>query len=79
MENNITLIGKQIEVAQSKNKKIIGKKGKIKMETKNTITLDNGLKLIKSHLVFRINEKLYSGKSEIGTPENKIKKLWSKK
>ena len=35
------LIGETIEIIGSKNKTLIGVKGKIVEETKNTITLDN--------------------------------------
>ncbi len=42
------LIGQEITVTQSKNKEITGIKGRVIMETKNTITLDteNGKKNI---------------------------------
>ena len=42
------LIGQEITVTQSKNKEIVGLKGKVIMETKNMITVktDNGKKNI---------------------------------
>ena len=42
------LIGQEITITQSKNKEIVGLKGKVIMETKNTITIntDNGKKNI---------------------------------
>ena len=42
------LIGQQIAITQSKNKEIVGLKGKVIMETKNMITVntDNGKKNI---------------------------------
>ncbi len=42
------LIGQEITIMQSKNKEIVGLKGKIIMETKNMITIktDNGKKNI---------------------------------
>ena len=42
------LIGQEITIIQSKNKEIVGLKGKVIMETKNTITIntDNGKKNI---------------------------------
>ena len=42
------LIGQEITITQSKNKEIVGLKGKVIMETKNMITIntDNGKKNI---------------------------------
>ena len=43
-------IGSRVEIADSKNKTLIGLKGKIENETKNMFTLDNGKKLIKTKI-----------------------------
>lgn len=77
--DTITLIGKELEVINSKNKTLIGKKGKITMETRNTITLNDRTRLIKSHLIIKIGSSILKGESIIGTPENRLKKTWSKK
>ena len=52
------LIGKQAEVVESKNRSLLGIKGKIVDETKNTITISIGekqKKLIKSQIALKIN------------------------
>ena len=51
------LIGAQLEVIDSKNKSLIGIKGKIIDETKNMLFLDNQKKLIKSQSTFKIKLK----------------------
>lgn len=81
MQSNIVkkeLIGRNIEVVKSKNKSLIGVKGKIIDETKNMFILDNQKRLIKSQSTFRIKikEKIYEidGKILQSRPENRIKK-----
>lgn len=81
---NITkheLTGLNIIIVKSSNQKLVGKKGKIVDETKNTITISEGKSLktlIKSTIVFQTtvnNKKLeIDGKSIIGNPEDRIKK-----
>ncbi len=70
------LIGLVIEVVGSKNKTLVGLKGKIIDETKNTIILQNGKikKLMKSHIQIKINNKIIEGKSLQKRPEDRIKK-----
>lgn len=75
------LIGRNIKIISSKNKGLIGKKGKIVDETKNMLLIksDNKLKkLIKSQLTFRvkINKKIFMIKGESITkrPEDRLKK-----
>lgn len=80
MENDLQMnvIGKMIEIVDSQNKSLIGKKGKIKMETKNMIQLDNGTKLIKNQIEIKINGKIVQGKSLVGRLDSRIKKSGSK-
>jgi len=59
---NITrheLIGLEIKVVSSKNKSLVGEKGTITDETRNTLMLSNGKKLLKNAIVFqaRVNGK----------------------
>ncbi len=72
------LIGSNIEVVNSKNKSLIGVKGKIIDETKNMFVLDNQKKLIKSQSIFRIKikNKTYeiNGKILQNSPEDRLKK-----
>jgi len=53
------LIGQEITVTQSKNKEIVGLKGKVIMETKNMITVktDNGKKNIPKDICQFSNSK----------------------
>jgi len=72
------LIGSQIEVVDSKNKSLIGLKGKIIDETKNMLILDNQKKLIKSQSTFKIKFKNKTikivGKLLVARPEDRLKK-----
>ncbi len=68
------LIGSNIEVVSSSNKTLVGLKGKIVEETKNTITLDNGKKLLKSHIKIKIGNDIIEGKNIKKRPEDRIKK-----
>ena len=68
------LIGSQIEVVGSKNKTLIGIKGEIINETKNTIELDNGKKLIKSHVMLKIEGETIGGEALKKRSEDRIKK-----
>ncbi len=75
---SMNLIGKDIEITKSKNKSLIGIKGKVIDETKNMIILDNQKKLIKSQSTFKIKIKnnIYEidGKVLQTRPEDRIKK-----
>lgn len=75
-------IGLEIEVTDSSNKALIGLKGTIVDETKNTfkiLTQDNKEKIVvKDQIIFitKINEKKLkiNGKILSGRPEERIKK-----
>ena len=71
-------IGSEIEITDSKNKSLIGLKGKIEDETKNMFILDNGKKIIKSESSFKIeiggkNIEI-KGSLLVGKPEDRTKK-----
>jgi|TARA_Y100000310_G_scaffold327640_1_gene394318 ribonuclease P protein subunit POP4 len=70
------LIGSIIEIIGSKNKTLIGIKGKIIDETKNTLTIKNktSKKVLKSHITFKIDGKIVEGKDITKRPEDRIKK-----
>ena len=73
------LIGEEIEVMHSKNKSILGIKGKIIDETKETITVvqDNGKKvvLMKQIITFKLRKsgKIISGETITKRPEDRLK------
>ena len=71
-------IGEKLKVVDSKNKNLIGVKGKVIDETKNMFVLDNEKKLIKDQSIFDIysGKKIYriDGKLLVGRPEDRIKK-----
>lgn len=74
------LIGLEIEVTASKNPSLIGKKGTIANETKNTIHIKDGgreITLLKHEIVFRtvLEGKTVEieGKMLIGRPEDRVK------
>lgn len=75
------LIGLEIEIVESKNSVLVGLKGKITDETKNTITIEDGKtrKIMKSQIIMktRIGNKEYQidGRILVGRPEDRIKKL----
>ena len=75
---SMNLIGKSIEITKSKNKSLVGIKGKVIDETKNMIILDNQKKLIKSQSTFKIkiknNTYEIDGKVLQTRPEDRIKK-----
>lgn len=70
------LIGSIVEILSSKNKTLVGIKGKVIEETKNTLTIkgEKVKKIIKSHAVLKINAKIIEGKFLIGRPEDRIRK-----
>ncbi len=75
------LIGLEVEIVESKNKSLIGIKGKIIDETKNMITIegDKTRKIMKSQIMMKLNigNKKYEvdGRILVGRPEDRIKKL----
>jgi ribonuclease P protein subunit POP4 len=69
-------IGLQLEVIQSKNNSLIGKKGKIIDETKNLIIIEQDKKIskiLKKDSVFLINDKKVIGDKIQKRPEDRIK------
>jgi ribonuclease P protein subunit POP4 len=70
------LIGSTIEVVGSKNQTLIGLKGKVTEETKNTLTIqgDSKKKLLKSHITIKIDGQTIEGISLQKRPEDRIKK-----
>lgn len=69
------LIGSEAEIIGSKNSTLIGIKGKIIDETKNTITIQNK-KILKSHITLKIKNQVIQGKDLVGKPEDRLK--WKK-
>lgn len=70
------LIGSIIEIIGSKNKTLIGLKGKVIDETKNTLTIqgEKTKKIIKSHITFKINNVIIEGKNISLRSEDRIRK-----
>ncbi len=74
------LIGLPIEILEAKNKSLIGIKGIIIDETRNTITIKNHSvkKIIKNQVILKIkfNKKIIEidGKLLLNKPEERIKK-----
>jgi ribonuclease P protein subunit POP4 len=70
------LIGQDAEVIDAKNKTLIGIKGTITDETKNTLeisTKKGNKKIIKGQVTIRTDEKTIEGKSIQGRTETRIK------
>lgn len=75
------LIGLNITIIEAKNQDLIGLKGKIIDETKNTITIeeqDKTKKIIKDQIIFNTefnNKKIQiNGKLLVGRPEERLKR-----
>ncbi|MAG20288.1 ribonuclease P protein component 1 [archaeon] len=73
------LIGSTTEIIQSKNKSLIGLKGKIVDETKNMFTIEKNKiikKMIKSQSKFDFPKQKIQieGKLLLGRPEDRLKK-----
>lgn len=72
-------IGREIEVIDSKNQNLIGIKGKITDETRNTLEIDNTKKLVKGQITFKIKKDhqsfMIDGAQIIGRPEDRVKKI----
>jgi len=61
------LIGKKIKIVESKNKSLSGIEGIVIDETRNTFTIENGVrkKIIKEQCIFEIDGKIILGKEII--------------
>ena len=71
------LIGKNITIVESANKSLIGIKGIVVDETKNTLSIEtNGeiKKIVKDQCVFDIEGKIINGKDITKSPEERIKR-----
>ncbi|MBU0472016.1 MAG: ribonuclease P protein subunit [Nanoarchaeota archaeon] len=70
-------IGSDIEIIESTNKTLIGLKGKVIDETKNTISIktknNETKKLLKNVLKFKIGQKIIDGKTITKKPQDRIK------
>ena len=69
-------IGEEIEVVKSTNKSLIGLRGKIVDETKNTIIIDvqgKKITLLKSAVSIKLQNLLIEGKNLMKRPEERIK------
>lgn len=80
------LIGLEVEISKSKNKSIVGLKGKITNETKNMLfikTNETEKKIIKTENTFKIfTGKEWveiSGEMLVSRPEKRTKKIFAKK
>lgn len=76
------LIGLDVEIVDAENKSLIGLKGRIVDETKNTLTLETRKetkKIVKSQVMLKMkmNDKTFQidGKILVGRPEDRLKKL----
>ncbi len=70
------LIGKHAEVIDAKNKSLVGIKGKIIDETKNTITIETkkgAKKIIKNQVTIKVNDKVIEGKKIAKRMEDRLK------
>ena len=73
------LIGLEVEVADSKNKNLVGIKGKITDETRNTLEVDNTKKLAKDQVTIKVKKGnqtfVIDGNQIVGRPEDRVKKI----
>ena len=71
-------IGSDLEVIDSRNKSLIGLKGRVVDETQNMFILDDGKKLIKSQSKFKIKMNIKTNETKgsllVGRPEDRLKK-----
>ena len=70
-------IGSDMEIVSSKNKTLIGLKGRIIDETKNTFKVKTNQKIktvLKNGNKFKINNQEIEGNKILKRPENRIKK-----
>jgi len=73
----LELIGSEAEITKSKNKSLVGIKGKIIDETKNTIkikTKNQEKMILKNHVTIKIDGNEIKGEKLLGRPEDRIKK-----
>ena len=75
------MIGREIEIVQSTNPSLVGKKGIIVDETRNTLTIDEKgtfKKVLKSQITFttKFQGKTLeiNGQELVGRPEDRIKR-----
>ncbi len=69
-------IGLSVEIINSNNKTLIGKKGKIIDETKNLLIIDDDKKIskiLKIGTTFKINDKIINGNKILKRPEDRVK------
>jgi ribonuclease P protein subunit POP4 len=70
-------IGLNVEIINSQNKTLIGKKGKIIDETKNLIIIEEHnkkvTKILKNGTSFKIKDKIINGSKIIKRPEDRVK------
>jgi ribonuclease P protein subunit POP4 len=72
----LALIGEEAAVISADNKSLIGIRGKVTDETRNTITIETekgSKKIIKEQVTIKINEKTIEGKDIQGRTETRIK------
>lgn len=67
------LIGSLIEIVESKNQSLVGLKGFVIDETKNTLTVENKKirKILKGHVKIKIDGKIVDGKKIRKKPEDR--------
>lgn len=80
------LIGLDVKIVSSSNKSLIGLKGRIVNETRNTLEIEEGnkvRKIMKSQVVLEVELDSHTyhvdGKLLVGRPEDRIKKVRSLK
>lgn len=70
-------IAKEVKVVEAKNKSLIGLRGRIIFETKNTFVLltkeNDRKKVLKQGAVFEIDNQKINGEKVIQRPEDRIK------
>ncbi len=70
-------IGLDVEIIDSRNKTLIGKKGKVIDETKNLIIIEEQkekiTKILKKGTTFKIKDKIINGNKIIKRPEDRVK------
>jgi len=82
MSNFDLFIGKELEVVNSTNSSLIGKKGLIVNETQFTFNIEtnDGVKtIVKTTSEFLINGNKVSGREIIQRPHERLKQKWKRK
>lgn len=67
------LIGATVEIVDATNSSLIGKKGKVIDETKNTFTLENKKIILKNSVTLRIGDRVIEGKEIAKRPYERVK------